>query len=52
MYQIECPGCGTELAVILESEVTEITGPCGYKFLAQRPLKKKKTLKAPHEDYT
>lgn len=37
LYQITCPSCGTELAVVLEHEVTEITGPCGFKFLAQHP---------------
>ena len=55
LYQITCPSCGTELAVELEHEITEITGPCGFKFLAQHPdtlptkpkPKKKKPLQMP-----
>ena len=55
LFQIACPSCGTELAVELEHEITEITGPCGFTFLAQHPdtlpskpkLKKKQKQKQP-----
>ena len=46
LHHIACPSCGTELAVVLEDELTEITGPCGFKFLAAHPdVGKKKKAK-------
>ena len=51
LHHIACPSCGTELAVVLEDELTEITGPCGFKFLAAHPDVGKKKKKAKPKAY-